>query len=185
MEAQSHHLSQVRGAGMGWRPWTSCDCNPGTRLLLRLETQPYSWDPTLCLVVEGGCPWEGSMTWGWNESSSWGQFLEQLGGWMLSHEGTWAGTSEEWHWFGNSVVPSNSLWKMSDWNHWGSGSWGGCWVIAAVIISSSIMFKIVNKVEGGGWVITWICLFCSFIGEGNGTPLQYSCLENPMDGGAW
>ena len=21
--------------------------------------------------------------------------------------------------------------------------------------------------------------------EGNGTPLQYSCLENPMDGGAW
>ena len=25
--------------------------------------------------------------------------------------------------------------------------------------------------------------FC--FGEGNGTPLQYSCLENPMDGGAW
>ena len=22
-------------------------------------------------------------------------------------------------------------------------------------------------------------------GEGNGTPLQYSCLENPMDGRAW
>ena len=21
------------------------------------------------------------------------------------------------------------------------------------------------------------------VGEGNGTPLQYSCLENPMDGG--
>ena len=36
-------------------------------------------------------------------------------------------------------------------------------------------------------------LGCSFLcpyldrngGEGNGTPLQYSCLENPMDGGAW
>ena len=25
----------------------------------------------------------------------------------------------------------------------------------------------------------------NFLGEGNGTPLQYSCLENPMDGGAW
>ena len=24
-----------------------------------------------------------------------------------------------------------------------------------------------------------------FIREGNGTPLQYSCLETPMDGGAW
>ena len=23
------------------------------------------------------------------------------------------------------------------------------------------------------------------LGEGSGTPLQYSCLENPMDGGAW
>ena len=22
-------------------------------------------------------------------------------------------------------------------------------------------------------------------GDGDGTPLQYSCLENPMDGGAW
>ena len=25
----------------------------------------------------------------------------------------------------------------------------------------------------------------SIFGEGNGTPLQYFCLENPMDGGAW
>ena len=24
-----------------------------------------------------------------------------------------------------------------------------------------------------------------FFGEGNGNPLQYSCLENPMDGEAW
>ena len=23
------------------------------------------------------------------------------------------------------------------------------------------------------------------VAEGNGTPLQYSCMENPMDGGAW
>ena len=23
------------------------------------------------------------------------------------------------------------------------------------------------------------------VGEGNGNPLQYFCLENPMDGGAW
>ena len=25
----------------------------------------------------------------------------------------------------------------------------------------------------------------TLIGEGNGTPLQHSCLENPMDRGAW
>jgi len=28
-----------------------------------------------------------------------------------------------------------------------------------------------------------LCIYCS--GEGSGTPLQHSCLENPMDGGAW
>ena len=30
-----------------------------------------------------------------------------------------------------------------------------------------------------------IAVFYGKCGEGNGTPLQYSCLENPMDGGAW
>ena len=28
-------------------------------------------------------------------------------------------------------------------------------------------------------------LLLDFLGEGDDTPLQYSCLENPMDGGAW
>ena len=31
----------------------------------------------------------------------------------------------------------------------------------------------------------YFVLGSSRFGEGNGTPLQYSCLENPMDGGAW
>ena len=39
-------------------------------------------------------------------------------------------------------------------------------------------------------ILLWISkrCFCNNIfstGEGNGTPLQYSCLENPMGGGAW
>ena len=32
---------------------------------------------------------------------------------------------------------------------------------------------------------TSLWLFLSCIGEGNGNPLQCSCLENPRDGGAW
>ena len=39
-----------------------------------------------------------------------------------------------------------------------------------------------NKLECHLWF--W-CLLYINIGEGSGTPLQYSCLENPMDGGAW
>ena len=30
-----------------------------------------------------------------------------------------------------------------------------------------------------------ICIPMADSREGNGTPFQYSCLENPMDGGAW
>jgi len=30
-----------------------------------------------------------------------------------------------------------------------------------------------------------ICIAMVDSREGDGTPLQYSCLENPMDGGAW
>ena len=41
-----------------------------------------------------------------------------------------------------------------------------------------------------GWLVCFylheICNLRSLtLWEGNGTPLQYSCLENPMDGGAW
>ena len=32
---------------------------------------------------------------------------------------------------------------------------------------------------------TYISYVMTTQGKGNGTPLQYSCLENPMDGGAW
>ena len=34
------------------------------------------------------------------------------------------------------------------------------------------------------YIYIYMCIYIIY-GEGNGTPLQYSCLENPMDGGAW
>ena len=58
-----------------------------------------------------------------------------------------------------------------------------------------------NAMDGGAWWTavhgisksrTWLSDFTftfhfslSCIGEGNGKPLQCSCLENPRDGGAW
>ena len=39
---------------------------------------------------------------------------------------------------------------------------------------------------GDGTIISYIWgIVTSVFREGNGTPLQYSCLENPMDWGAW
>ena len=43
--------------------------------------------------------------------------------------------------------------------------------------------KTKNKLRKGQAHQLWVISDDS--GEGNGTPLQYSCLENPMDGGAW
>ena len=39
--------------------------------------------------------------------------------------------------------------------------------------------------KGRSFNITVIEVYAPTSGEGNGTPLQYSCLENPMDRGAW
>ena len=62
--------------------------------------------------------------------------------------------------------------------------------------SSTLAWKILRREEPGGlqsmgslrvrydWA-TSLSLFASSIGEGNGNPLQRSCLENPWDGGAW
>ena len=35
------------------------------------------------------------------------------------------------------------------------------------------------------WRIEAFTVSSMYSGQGDGTPLQYSCLENPMDGGAW
>ena len=37
----------------------------------------------------------------------------------------------------------------------------------------------------GFFLMLFLTLFSFHFGEGNGTLLQYSCLENPMEGGAW
>ena len=34
-------------------------------------------------------------------------------------------------------------------------------------------------------ILNYLLYTIESFGEGNDTPLQYSCLENPMDGGAW
>ena len=59
--------------------------------------------------------------------------------------------------------------------------------------SSTLAWKIPWTEEPGGLqsmaLLSWTKLHFHFslscIGEGNGNPLQCSCLENPRDGGAW
>ena len=43
-------------------------------------------------------------------------------------------------------------------------------ILFAFIVACDTLFVLLSNLQSG---------------EGNGTPLLYSCLENPMDGGAW
>ena len=52
--------------------------------------------------------------------------------------------------------------------------------LSTAIASYTIIMLAVNCLI---FLSNWVLLCCHR--EGNGNPLQYSCLENPMDGGAW
>ena len=54
----------------------------------------------------------------------------------------------------------------------------GCFHVLTIVNSQCAM-------NTGVHVSFGIVVSSGYIGEGNGTPLQYSCLEYPMDGGAW
>ena len=63
------------------------------------------------------------------------------------------------------------------------------------ILSFIYCFILFHKPHNTVFYITYSLVFLlsqhflynliAFFGDGNGNPLQYSCLENPMDGGAW
>ena len=64
-------------------------------------------------------------------------------------------------------------------------SWDISWEGKARLQPSGSLWRRVSWCDGGkGREVFLLCTYAAW-GEGNGTPLQHSCLENPMDGGAW
>ena len=45
--------------------------------------------------------------------------------------------------------------------------------------------SVVKNLPANAGDMCWVPELGRFPGEGNSNPLQYSCLENPMDKGAW
>ena len=60
--------------------------------------------------------------------------------------------------------------------NWKTQQWSQDW-------KRSVFFLIPKK--GNAKECSNYCTIALISQDGNGTPLQYSCLENPMDGGAW
>ena len=58
-----------------------------------------------------------------------------------------------------------------------------CHLFTALVGASLVAYMVESSCSAGA--PGWIPESGRCPGEGNGNPLQYSCLENPMDGGAW
>ena len=59
-------------------------------------------------------------------------------------------------------------------------------VLFPCVLCRILVFLVFNFWNDSGYLGRQFWLWVgTLIGEGNGTPLQYSCLDNPMDGGAW
>ena len=76
-----------------------------------------------------------------------------------------------------SVLPINT----QDWSPLGWIGWISCSPRDSEESSPTPQFKSINSSA----LSFLYSPTPTSIGEGNSTPLQYSCLENPMDGGAW
>ena len=61
--------------------------------------------------------------------------------------------------------------------------------LQGILLTQGSNLRLLSPALAGGFFTTSATWETSFIhirtGEGNGTPLWYSCLENPMDRGAW
>ena len=42
-----------------------------------------------------------------------------------------------------------------------------------------------SQIKSQAYNLLFVGPWARYFGEGDGTPFQHSCLENPMDGGAW
>ena len=58
--------------------------------------------------------------------------------------------------------------------------------LTSVILTSTFSFQYQTKaMPKNAQTTAQLHSSHTLVGEGNGTPLQISCLENPVDGGAW
>ena len=71
------------------------------------------------------------------------------------------------------------LWVFAFKTFWYTPRKQNCWIIFFILRNYHTGFFFFFQ------TFNFILEYSRLTGEGNGTPLQYSCLENPMDRGAW
>ena len=62
----------------------------------------------------------------------------------------------------------------------------GTFILLCLLMYFRLLFIVCEFILLSGFLLFQLKYSLQYsIGEGNGTPLQYCCLENPMNGGAW
>ena len=152
--------------GVGKDSWESLGSNQSILKEISpeysLEGLCWSWNSnTLATSCEESTHWKRS--WCRERLKAGGEGDNRgLDGWMASP------TQRVWVW-----VKSGSWW------------WTGRPGVLQSMGSQRVRHNWVTWTEMKNWVGELGPIYCHFLGEGNGNPLQCSCLENPMDGGAW
>ena len=87
------------------------------------------------------------------------------------------------------VEKENRLWNSIDLAEFGKLSMSPSIMIRVTVLLRGLEIKHAKYLAHSICSVNGSCYYpdyyCYYSGEGNGTPLQYSCLENPRDGGAW
>ena len=88
-------------------------------------------------------------------------------------------------WFTSASYTASAVRNLLSWTVYPPGS---------IILNQILQIEILSTRCASFQVLVKTIFLCAIFvlsvlaiwyGEGNRTPLQYSCLENPMDGGAW
>ena len=77
-----------------------------------------------------------------------------------------------------------SEWKIYKWDNLRNGVRQKHSMLINTEIRRGRMHIEWSKISLRRWLFSYVPV-ASYVGEGNGNPLQCSCLENPRDGGAW
>ena len=134
------------------------------RLRVRGEGDNRGWDGWMASPTQWTWVWVDSRSWRWTGRPGVLQFMG--GSQRVGHDSV-----IELNWYVLLGHILTSLIYISSFSEKLSYSWILCYE-----------YVIIWDVSPMWWLFTSSTLP---IGKGNGTPLQYSCLENPMDGGAW
>ena len=119
------------------------------------DEAPILWPPDVKIWLIGKDP---------DSEKDWRQEDKGMTGWD-----DWMASWAQWTW----VRASSGSWR-----------WTGKPGMLQSMVSQRVGHNWVTELNWYSWILT-ILAINAFNREGNGNPLQCSCLENPRDGGAW